>query len=241
MTESTLPPAKGTVEHLDSRRPHVWVLDSTKPWFDDLADDAVVSDAVRERASALTNPSAARWLLSRRTALRMVLGGYLSRPPAELRIVTAPGGKPVLLPGGSQHGPLTFSTGHSGDLYCVAVGTKGSVGVDLERMRSLPRARSIAARWFGRVEAERFSMLSDEAVDAEFMRLWTGKEALAKRHGAGLRLMRGHEGDLDVEAVSAEGRLRRFSPGAGYVGALASTEVIDEVEVIRPRENPWTT
>lgn len=241
MTPPALPPGRGAAADMDPRRPHVWVLDAKEPWFDALADRAVVPDAVRARADSLNNPSAARWLLARRTALRLVLGGYLARPPAELRIVTAPGGKPVLLPGGSRSCALTFSTGHSGDLYCVAVGTMASVGVDVELLRSVQRARSIATRWFGESEAKRFRELPDEALDDEFMRLWTAKEALAKRHGAGLRLMRGRGGDLDVEAAQAGGRLRRFAPGSGYAGALASTEVIDDVEIIRPEENPWTT
>jgi len=116
-----------------------------------------------------------------------------------------------------------------------------SVGVDVELLRSVQRARSIATRWFGESEAKRFRELPDEALDDEFMRLWTAKEALAKRHGAGLRLMRGRAGDLDVEAAQAEGRLWHFAPASGYAGALASTEVIDEVEIIRPEENPWTT
>jgi len=241
VTAGALPPSSGGAGSLDPKCPHVWLLKAKALWFDALADEAVVSDAVRERASALTNPSAARWLLSRRTALRMVLGGYLSQPPEELRIVVAPGGKPVVLPGGEPPCALTFSTAHSGDLYCVAVGTAASIGVDVELLRTLPRARSIAARWFGQSEAERFRTLPDEALDTEFMRLWTAKEALAKRHGAGLRLMRGHEGDLDVEAASAKGRLQWFSPGTDYSGALASTEVVGDIEIFRPEENPWTT
>lgn len=224
--------------------PHIWVFDVRHGPFEALADADSASPLERSRAERMTSPEAARRLLARRSALRLLLSRYLERPPSAIRIVTAPGGKPVLLPeasGGSAAGALAFSVGHSGDLYCVVLGRERSLGLDVERLRDVTRARSIAERWFGPGESERFAEVTDQELTVEFMRLWTAKEALAKRHGAGLRLMRGDDAELDVEAAADEGRLRHFLPGEDYAGAIASTQPIEELMVLRPEEDFWTT
>lgn len=235
-------------------RPRVWLLDVRASWFDDLAELGLASAAERARADALTNAGAARKLIARRCALRLVLARHLRSEPGDVRIVTAPGGKPVLVPGQrvaagallEEDAPprpdrtIAFSVAHSGDLYGIVVGTASSLGLDLERLREVPRARGIAERWFTPAEAARLEGLEERDLLAEFMRLWTGKEALAKRHGAGLRLMSGHHEELDVEAALSSGRLKRFVPGEGYAGAVAATEVIEEIEVVRPGDASWT-
>jgi 4'-phosphopantetheinyl transferase len=232
----------GSADELTPTRPHVWGLDVTAPWFDALADSDVVSAQERARAEALSDASAARRLLARRTALRLVICKYIGQQPEDMRIVTAPGGKPVLVPSGSHRCTFTFATAHSGDLYCVAVGSTASLGLDVELLRHVPRARAIAVRWFGLAETEGLRAAPDDAVDAEFMRLWTAKEALAKRHGAGLRLMMGRdEVELDVGAASKEGRLRAFSLGPQYAATIASTDVIADVDVFRPGDDSWIT
>ena len=241
MTESAAPSGADRHDRVAPGRPRVWVVDTTQPWFDALADSGFASDAERARAAAITHPALARALLARRSALRVLLARYLSCGPEEVRVVTAPGGKPVLVPAEPYDRSIAFSAGHSGDLYCVALGESASVGLDVERLRAVPRARAIATRWFGAKEAATLDEVPDHRVEAEFMRLWTGKEALAKRHGAGLRLMRGDEGELDVHAELEKRRLQGFTPREGYLAALASTDVVDGIDVIEPGEDLWTT
>jgi 4'-phosphopantetheinyl transferase len=236
-------------------RPCVWLLDVTAPGFLDLAERGLASREEQERAASLRDSAAGRRLIARRTALRLVLGRYLERDPSDVRIVTAPGGKPVLVPdsrdaspgkgaGGTGSRPprsLAFSVAHSGDLYGIAVGRVGSLGLDVERLRDVSRATAIAQRWFGQAEARHLAGLGAEELQHEFMRLWTGKEALAKCHGAGLRLMTGGEIELDVDTAVRSGRLRPFPPADGYVGAVASTEIIGDIEVVRPDSEAWIT
>ncbi len=120
-----------------------------------------------------------------------------------------------------------------------------SIGCDIEQLRSVPRARTIASRWFGRAETEALAQVPDDRLEVAFMELWTGKEALAKRHGAGLRLMvgRGDEREagieLDVRGELEARRLRPFSPAEGYSAAVASNEVVNGIEVIRPGTQDW--
>ncbi len=251
-------PEGGTLSPPGAGHPHVWVIDMTEPRFDELADGRLASERDRGRAALLTDPAAGRALLGRRAVLRIVLARYLACSVPEVRIVTAPGGKPVLLPlpnrgsgstqeinGAEPSKSLAFSEGYSGNLYCLAIGAGTSIGCDIEQLRSVPRARTIASRWFGRAETEALARVPDEHLEVAFMELWTGKEALAKRHGAGLRLMvgRGDERevgvDLDVRGEFEARRLRLFSPAEGYSAAVASSEVVNEVEVIRWETQDW--
>ncbi len=228
---------------------HVWVLDLTAPWCDALADSGVVSDVELARAERMTRPELGRRLLARRSAMRFVLGRYLGREPASVEVVAAPGGKPVLVPlaggsggesGAGAEPTLAFSVGHSGDLYGVALGVCASVGFDIERRRTVPRAAAIARRWFGDREARGLEGLDGDELQREFMRLWTAKEALAKRHGAGLRLMmRGDVEELDTETARREARLRWLSPRPGYDVAVASSEAIEEVRLVVPEDDRW--
>lgn len=245
------PPEAGT--------PHVWVLDITAPWYDALADSGLASERERARAAALAREDLARSLLARRTAVRYVLGRYLGCAAGSVELVTAPGGKPVLMPrassGASSGGAvadgraaadassgrtLAFSVGYSGDLCGIAIAATRSVGFDVERRRAIPRAEAIARRWFAASEAAALEGLDGEALEEEFMRLWTGKEALAKRHGAGLRLMmRGDTRELDTEAEASAGRLRWLGPRPGYHAALASTQAVERVTVVEPKDGAW--
>jgi phosphopantetheinyl transferase len=228
------------------------MIDVTDPAFTglagrDLVREGLASEADGRRAAAFTNPAAGASLLARRAALRIVLAGYLECAPVDVRLVTAPGGKPVLLPlvGDRESPTVALSVGHSGDMYCIAVCASDSVGCDVERLREIPRARAIATRWFGADEAARLDSIPKSELVSAFMELWTGKDALAKRHGAGLRLMKGQGDDaevreeLDVRRERAARRLRSFAPAIGYAGAVASSEAIEDVEIHRPTEDAW--
>jgi 4'-phosphopantetheinyl transferase len=227
----------------DPSRPDVWVFDRTLPDFAHLADVGPVSSGDRERAGRLKAPPARAYLLARRAALRRVLALYLSRDPEDVRLVTLPGGKPTLVPGPRDARRLSFSSAHSGDLFCLAVGSASSLGVDVEVERTVPRAIAIATRWFSDEEAA--PLRTDASTGSEpepgaapepgseaFLRLWTAKEALAKRHSAGLRLLRRGRDELDVAGAVASRTLVHFVPRAGYVAALASTTAIDDVRIL---------
>ena len=118
----------------------------------------------------------------------------------------------------------------------MAVGRGSSLGVDVERIRPLNRSVDIANRWFGPDEAAGLRSLNGEEGDLAPAESLTAKEALAKRHGAGLRLMHGQRdadrvrSELDVAQERDVGRLVMISPQDGYVGAaVASSESLSDV------------
>lgn len=217
---------------------HVWIFDTRAAWYDALADSGVTSTAEEARADRLATAELGRRLRARRSALRFVLGRYLGCSARNVDVVVAPGGKPVLVPETSA--TPAFSIGHSGDLFGVALSAAPSVGFDVERVRSVPRADAIASRWFGDDEARMLEGLEGDGLEQAFIRLWTGKEALAKRHGAGLRLMmRGDVDELDTGAAEREGRLRWLEPVDGYYAAVASGVPIEDVTLVAPEDDAW--
>ena len=112
------------------------------------------------------------------------------------------------------------------------MGTSTSLGVDVELERPVPRALEIAARWFSAEESDALRIAKEARLSGEFLRLWTAKEALAKRHSAGLRLMSGPVDELDVQQEVAKKALVHFDPRAGYVASLASTSAIDDIRLV---------
>src|SRR5208282_3176253 len=68
----------------------------------------------------------------------------------------------------------------------VAVSHAGPVGVDVERVRPMPDAEEIAARFFSPRETAELKALPSDQVPAAFFNLWTRKEACLKATGDGI-------------------------------------------------------
>lgn len=217
--------------------PDVWLFRRADPLFEALGVRGPNSQGERDRAALIQDEREQVHLLARRAAVRRVLGLYLGREPEAVQIVTLPGGKPAFVPEATDRLRLSFSSGHSGGLFTLAVATAASLGVDIERDRPVSRARSIARRWFTGHEADTLETTPEERLNEEFLRMWTAKEALAKRHSAGLRLMTSRAGvELDVYGEVAAGRLSYFDAGASHFAALASTSPIHAVRVVMPKD-----
>ena len=170
--------------------------------------------------------------IAARAFLRAILGRYLQVEPARLEFVYSSRGKPALAAG--FDGELHFNTAHSGDLALFAVTRAGPVGVDVERIRSMPDAGQIAARFFSPRESDRLQATPDADKPAAFFNLWTRKEAWLKATGEGIasRLSQvevtfasGEPARLiavggDAQAAR-EWSLRELKPAEGFAAALA--------------------
>jgi 4'-phosphopantetheinyl transferase len=118
-----------------------------------------------------------------RAALRAILGRYLGQPPEALRFRTNDYGKPEVEPA-----RLRFNLSHSGDLALCGVTARATIGVDVEQLRALPDAVSIAERFFSRHENEILQTIPAEKQIEAFFNCWTRKEAYIKALGQGLAL-----------------------------------------------------
>lgn len=106
------------------------------------------------------------------------------------RIRSTESGKPY-----AEGVQFDFSPTHTKGLVALAVGDCGPIGLDAEapRGRDISRLARAADRWFTPAENRRVqAAMRNRPHKAEevFLRVWTAKEALVKRTGAGLAGMR---------------------------------------------------
>jgi 4'-phosphopantetheinyl transferase len=106
-----------------------------------------------------------------------------SAPPGSVTLGRTASGAPLL--GGGAAG-LHASLSHTGGMIAVAVSRRGPVGIDVEAVRPLP-ALALSKRWFAPEETEWLLGLPEDRAGVGFLLLWTGKEAVAKLYGTGLR------------------------------------------------------
>jgi 4'-phosphopantetheinyl transferase len=176
-----------------------------------------------------------RFVMSR-VGLRMVLGWYLGLSPDQIRFHYGEYGKPSL---GNEHkgGLIQFNMAHSSELAICAFVRNISVGVDIEKIRTLPDADQIAERFFSAAEYSDYQTVFDAQKSLAFFNCWTRKEAFIKAIGEGLSyplhkfevtLIPDDSAELreiyDDPQEAANWEIRSFIPAQGYLGAVAIRE-----------------
>jgi 4'-phosphopantetheinyl transferase len=161
-------------------------------------------------------------------ALRMILGGYLGRPPAALEFRHGPRGKPKL-----REGEVQFSMSRSHDRALCAVGGV-EVGVDVERVHG-----TAELEWLSPLCSKAWRALAalpEADRPAAFYRAWTRMEACVKAAGMTVDLgLARLETFLDRDESGAPPRSYELPKGtqwrchdltssAAYVAALAVSE-----------------
>lgn len=121
--------------------------------------------------------------MGQKFVLRLLLGAYLEIPGRDVVTVRGNGGKPQLAPPLARSG-ITFNLSHAGEHLAIAVARQTPVGIDIECPDRDVRWRKLARRWFSPVEAEWLEALEPDVARAEFLRLWTVREAMIKAMGA---------------------------------------------------------
>lgn len=180
-------PRYGSVKHRKA---------AARLWRVDLDVGAEAEASLREQLSADEVARAERFAKPRdrsrfvvaRGTLRTLLGSLLDERPGAVALEAGPSGKPRLA--GSEHG-LRFNVSHSGDLGLICIAECGEVGVDVEAVRPVPSAVTLAERYFTRAEAsfvDGGGVGAGAGADRRFLFCWTRKEALAKAVGLGLAL-----------------------------------------------------
>jgi 4'-phosphopantetheinyl transferase len=158
---------------------------------------------------------------------RRVLAAYMRVRPERVEIAVLPTGRPVVL--GSSD--LDFNVSHSAGLAMIAVARGRPVGVDVERVRHVADAMSLADDHFSARERGALRSAPAHARSRLFLALWTAKEAVLKASGVGLSLgLNGVEvnaliGGLTDRVISrADGRtftVARLNGLPDHVGSVA--------------------
>jgi 4'-phosphopantetheinyl transferase len=110
-----------------------------------------------------------RWIRAR-SALRLVLSGYLASAPETLRFTYNENGKPALA-------GIEFNLSHAGDFAMIAISESAPVGIDIERIRPEVEIRKLLER-LGEIDLP-------YGVDELYAR-WTRREARTKAAGGQL-------------------------------------------------------
>ncbi|MGW1774630.1 4'-phosphopantetheinyl transferase family protein [Streptomyces sp. NPDC002104] len=145
----------------------------------------------RTRYDAVSDPLGRAEFVLARSVLRGVLGRMLGRPPARVGLAVDRAGRPWVTgaPG------VDVSIAHAAGVVVVAVGSglapRTRIGVDVEEVRTVPRAGELARRLFSPAERARLGQASGRAGDLLWLDLWTRREAYVKAVGTGVRALAG--------------------------------------------------
>lgn len=167
---------------------HIWWLSLQLEPQDLESARGLLSADEQARASRYHFDRDRRRFVCARAVLRTLLGDYTGEDPARVPLRLSASGKPFL----ASHSDLHFNLSHCEDRGVLAVASQ-PVGVDLERVRDIPEALSIAEDLFTISENRALRTFSAKQRSEAFLRCWTRKEAFVKARGEGwprLRSMR---------------------------------------------------
>jgi 4'-phosphopantetheinyl transferase len=185
----------------------------------------------RQRAERFKFAKLSRSYTLARGGLRILLARYLSCSPNEIEVGCGPKGKPEL----RDSSRIRFNVSHSGQMALYAFTLDCELGIDVEEVRQLEDAESIAVRFFSAAEVSDLLSLKREDRGLAFFRCWTRKEAYVKAIGGGLAIplsdfqvtllpgvpARFVQITSDPGNSAGDWTLRHLEPAPGYVGALA--------------------
>lgn len=198
----------------------------------------ILSRSERARAERLSFQRDRVRFIQAHGIVRRILAGYCNADAAALTFVRNRDGKPSLVPRTNDRN-LQFNVSHSGNCCMLAVRLNDAIGIDVEKVRDLPRAADIVQGYFTPAESRALSALRGRARRDAFFALWTHKEALIKGLGFSLAPNLGRVAfDLDPPddprlaawdddaSVIENWSICRLDPVPGYVGALAGAQPI---------------
>ena len=116
--------------------------------------------------------------LSCRSALRLILGSYLKKPPVEIEFRKGKFGKLFI-----ADTDLCFNVSHTNRSFLLAFNSSGRIGVDIEMLTGKEDLQLLIRYAFSDAETD---YCNKDNLAERFIEIWTRKEALLKAAGIGL-------------------------------------------------------
>jgi 4'-phosphopantetheinyl transferase len=210
---------------------HVWSapLDVDDHEMDQMLDR--LSPSERKRVNALLEERAVRQYVVSRAMQRHLLAAYVGGRPSDISFGVVAMGKPTL--SHPNDIGLTFNTTHSGNLVIIAITANRDVGVDVEKVKPIPRALQVAKRCFSSVEYEMLADLPGNELDRAFLSIWVKREGTAKARGdsvwRGLASWKG--GEIETSADLRNWTVRHLDLGPEFVGVVVARGSDWEIEM----------
>ena len=222
---------------LTTHAAHVWAvpLDVSQRTYDGLL--ATLAPDEQTRANEFRFDEPRRRYVVARGALRRLLGQYLDVAPPDIALTADEHRKPHVA---EKHAASTvqFNVSHSGELAVIGFATGCKVGVDVEQLRDVHQLEQIARRFFHPSETNAVLAAPEPSRNLNFLRCWTGKEAVLKAVGTGiLANLAGFQVPVEecrqgwIECATSETAeknnrcwLEQLNPCNGYVAAIACVE-----------------
>lgn len=178
----------GSLEAEHSHRPdglprpgeaHLWIH---RPGMEPGQAGALTKDELG-RASRYRSRMAQQRFLTRRRALRSLLGWYLGMAPEAVPLQVDARGKPFV-PSGAE---LRFNAGEADGLIALAFRVHAEVGIDVETIRRGKSVERLAATFLTSGEMAELERVETADRRGALIQAWTRKEAYLKGVGVGLR------------------------------------------------------
>ncbi len=218
------PPTTAAID-LSADEVHVWRLSLCKQSDEIVALKKLLATDEVARADRFYFPRHHDAYVAARAGLRKTLAHYLATPAASIEFLYGDAGKPELS-GRLAGDEFAFNLSHSGDWAVCAIGRRGPLGIDVERLRPMKDAAGLARRYFAPAEIETWRKLAPNEQIPAFFRCWTRKEAYLKALGDGLRAPL----DRFVVSLAPDEPPRLVQPSPHDVAAGWSIENIDITE-----------
>lgn len=220
---------------------HLWWIDADALAARHVELGGLLRPDEKEESRKFRHEQHRRRFVVRRAARNEILADYLGCRADQVQIEHSAFGQPRLM-SAPETPQLSFSASHSHGLAVLVVGAEGRIGIDIERLRPMPDALAIARQHFTRDEAELLEKSNGSDRDAEFLAIWTAKEAFVKALGTGLsfpldaiqvRLEQGKAVELTVEHAFEGGTRWAVSPASldpRIVGAVVTEHSVRQFQ-----------
>jgi 4'-phosphopantetheinyl transferase len=181
-----------------------------------------LSPSEQKRVNALLEERAVRQYVVSRAMQRQLLAGYVGGHPSEISFGVVAMGKPTL--SRPNDIGLSFNTTHSGNLVIIAVTANRDVGVDVEKVKPIPRALRVAKRFFSAEEHDMLASLPPDELDRAFLSIWVRREGTAKARGDSVwrGLASWKDGEIENSPKRLDWTVEYLDLGADFVGVVVA-------------------
>ena len=138
---------------------------------------SALSKAEQERISFFKFPSVQKNFIISQGALRLILSHYLSIEAPKIQIGKHSKGKPFVM----DDTALCFNISNSGGYVVYAFSRAGEVGIDIEKIRTLPDLDELIEKNFSTKE-KIFITKNSAEKEKRFFKFWTVKEVTKNFH-----------------------------------------------------------